>query len=112
MLPCLLAEGLALLLRFLQAAAQWYNLWLWLGMEATSDGQEHCECGRKWAKLIEQEAKAEQASWHVPTWPMWTPPKGGGNKGTKAELGKVSSALSGLAGPTGNHTEGLDEGGL
>ena len=66
-----------------------------------NNGQEtHCAmCGRKWAKLIaqrkkEQETKAEQASWHVPTWPMWTPPKGGGNQGTPAGLGKVSSALS------------------
>ena len=83
---------------------QWYTCtcgygWAW--KLHVNNGQEtHCAmCGRKWAKLIaqrkkEQEAKAEQASWHVPSWPMWTPPKGGGNQGTKAELGKVSSALS------------------
>ncbi|CAE7457136.1 unnamed protein product [Symbiodinium necroappetens] len=65
-------------------------------------GDTHCAiCGRSWAKQIakkkkEKEAKAEQASWKVPGWPMWPTPTGagGGNPGPKAELGKVSSALA------------------
>ena len=63
-------------------------------------------CGRNWAKQIaqrkkEREAKAEQASWQVPVWPMWTPPKGGSNQGNKGRL----------AGFAGSYAEGLDEGG-
>ena len=80
---------------------QWFTCtcgygWAW--KQAVANGQEtYCNvCGRSWAKQIakrkkEREAKAEQASWNVPAWPVWTPPKGGGNQGTPAGLGKVNS---------------------
>ncbi|CAE7942601.1 unnamed protein product [Symbiodinium necroappetens] len=73
--------------------------WAW-HQQVASGEDTHCAiCGRSWAKQIakkkkEKEARAEQRSWVVPGWPTWAGPKGRGNKGQKAELGKVSSALA------------------
>ncbi|CAE7843413.1 unnamed protein product, partial [Symbiodinium necroappetens] len=73
--------------------------WAWHQQVANGEDTRCAICGRSWAKQIakkkkEKEAKAEQASWKVPGWPMWPASTGGGNQGPKAELGKVSSALA------------------